>query len=223
MLERKFWLGGVPLFCLSDRAGDFRGTVLVYHGFRSHSEDQRKELTRLAQAGYLAVGVDAVDHGLRSRGDLQQLPRKAIQELVVRTAAEVPRLLDDLEELQSGLGNFAVVGTSMGGYVALRAALEEPRLCTAAPIISSPEWIEEERWSEFWPCALLLQNAGRDEYVDPEPARRLAEFLRPLYSEAPERLSYHEYPESGHFMREQDWNQVWDRVLGWLATHLSRA
>ena len=174
----------------------------------------------MADAGFLAVGVDAVEHGQRAGRDLEQLPRSEIQELVARTSAEVPRLLDDLLELQSDLGRFAIVGTSMGGYIALRAALEEPRLGAVAPIISSPEWIDPARWPDFWPSALLLQNAGRDEYVDPEPSRRLAEALEPVYAEAPQRLRYHEYPESGHFMREQDWNQVWDRVLEWLGTHL---
>ncbi len=213
-------MGGVPLLCLSNRSGGFRGTVLVYHGFRSRAEDQRKELRWLAEAGYLAVGVDAVDHGERGGRDLSDLPRGALQELVTRTAAEIPQLIDDLLELQSDLGSFAVVGTSMGGYIALRAALDEPRLRAAASIISSPEWIDETRWPDFYPCALLLQNAGRDEHVNPEPSRRLHQALKPVYAQTPERLSYHEYPESGHFMREEDWHKVWDRVLNWFKKHL---
>lgn len=43
---------------------------------------------------------------------------------------------------------------------------------------------------------LLLLNGGRDVNVRPEPARRLAALLRPLYEDAgvPGRLVHHEYP-----------------------------
>ena len=103
----------------------FRGTILVYHGFRSCIEDQRIELRWLAKAGFLAVGVDAVGHGQRGGMDLENLPSEGVRELVVRTASEIPRLLLDLEEVQPALGPFGITGTSMGGYIAYEAVLRE--------------------------------------------------------------------------------------------------
>jgi hypothetical protein len=29
-----------------------------------------------------------------------------------------------------------------------------------------------------------------------------------------------EYPDSGHFMREQDWNDLWARTVQWFERHL---
>ncbi len=58
--------------------------------------------------------------------------------------------------------------------------------------------------------------------VRPEPARRLAALLRPLYEDAgvPGRLVHHEYPEAGHFMGERDWNDLWATTLIFLTCAL---
>ncbi len=40
-------------------------TVLWFHGFRADALAHAGELERLASAGFLAVGIDAVGHGAR--------------------------------------------------------------------------------------------------------------------------------------------------------------
>ena len=74
--------------------------------------------------------------------------------------------------------------------------------------------------ARFPPRAVLLANAGRDENVPPAPARAFAAALQPYYAERPDRLRYVEYPESGHFMREGDWNELWYTAVGWFRAHL---
>ena len=51
--------------------------------------------------------------------------------------------------------------------------------------------------------------------------RRLADLLRPHYAACPERLVHLEYAHSGHFMREEDWADMWPRAVGFLAGHLT--
>ena len=45
--------------------------------------------------------------------------------------------------------------------------------------------------------------------------------LRPLYTSAPHALEYVEYPESGHFMSERDWKDVWARAAAFFEQHLA--
>jgi hypothetical protein len=35
-------------------------------------------------------------------------------------------------------------------------------------------------------------------------------------------VEHYEYPESDHMMRPQDWDDVWNRALGFLRRHLYR-
>ncbi len=40
------------------------------------------------------------------------------------------------------------------------------------------------------------------------------------YRDCPERLQHYEYPDSGHFMRESDWNLLWERTVQWFEKYL---
>ena len=71
------------------------------------------------------------------------------------------------------------------------------------------------RPQDFFPVALLSQNAARDENVPARHARALHETLAPLYAAHPEREAYLEYPESGHFMLEHEWNDLWHHTVAW--------
>jgi dienelactone hydrolase len=216
--------------------------VLLLHGLSSSKEVQQKEASSLARAGLTAVAVDAPHHGARKTPLLDAImaatgaPAHAILLRMLREAiAEIPRVVDHL--LREGYGPVGVMGISMGAFTALGATAADSRIAAAVSILGSPDWwpvkgeiddsvrpwLDEapaRRPERFPPRALLLANAGRDESVPPEPARRFAETLRPYYARFPERLRYLEYPESGHFMRETDWDDLWGNTVGWLTTHL---
>lgn len=218
--ERTMLIGQVPVLGMATHEGPYPGTILVYHGLRSCKEDLRKELYWLAEAGYLAVGVDAVGHGERRDEALQQRLlgqdwRAAFRELAKETLAELPALLDELGAMEEdNSGPLALVGISLGGYIAFAAA-GESRLRAVVPILACPELagngadIPLER---FHGTAILAVNAGQDQHV---PTATTREFMKRLGGE------YLEYPESGHFMREQDWHAAWDRILDWLQKTLS--
>ncbi len=223
-------LGEAPLLLTlpPGPAERFRGTVLVYHGLHSNKEAQRNEYPSLAAEGFLTVGVDAPGHGARAGDGV------AIHELlyVVRDAIdEVPAILDRLTDLLGErCGPFGMTGISMGAYITFGAASIEPRLQAVVPILGSPDWTRldhgvadhvlehspHRRPQAFPPTALLAMNAGRDTNVPPAPARQFVDSLRPYYESMPQRLDYIEYPESAHFMREEDWNDLWSRTVAWM-------
>ena len=198
----------------------------------SSKDQQHKELCSLAERGFLAIGVDNVGHGERRYADFDRRlggDHPAFgQELlgaVAQTAREVPQLVNSLAE--AGIVNpdkLGLVGVSMGGYIAYAAVLNEIRLKAVSVMLGSPHWWEAKADSpdnhpeRFYPTALLSQNAGRDGSVPPGYAREFHRGLAPYYAEQPSRQQYVEYPESGHFMREADWNLCWERSLNWLKT-----
>jgi alpha-beta hydrolase superfamily lysophospholipase len=207
-----------------------RGVVLFYHGFTVDKEAQLPELKALAAAGYLAIGVDAAGHGERRLADFDQHfggsdHRQRMFKLVAETVAELPAVVDALEDV--GIvqaGRLAIGGVSMGGHICYGAAVIEPRISVVTPILGSPCWprpdsphLQPER---FFPKAVLSQNAGNDTIVSPGGARALHNDLTRVYGEDSARLRYVEFPESEHEMREEDWRSARNNLVQWLGVHL---
>lgn len=207
-----------------------KGTVLFYHGLYADKDKQSKELRSLAGEGFLAVGIDNVGHGERRYQDMEEWfegPRDVADGNFIRavseTVAEIPGLIDELVAL--GLARpdrIGVAGISMGGFIAFAAPLIDRRIKVCTPILGSPTWPCRDSLEpsghpnpEYFPTALLVQNAGRDTSVSPDPAREFCKNLQSRYIPASERLRYVEFPNSGHFMDEADWAALWGNVLDW--------
>lgn len=231
--------GDIPLLLMyGRRAGKFRGTVLLYHGLGASKDSNRAELATLADRGFLAVGVDAIAHGERRATDFDHQIGQGFSTMlrwINESAREVPIIVDALGELIGpGLGKVGITGISMGGYITYASALREPRVEALVPILGCPDWSRgghpvEPNYAEtsphkspqaFTSKALLALNAGRDENVKPEHSRKFVEQLKPLFQANPQRLEYAEYPDSGHFMKENDWKHLWTRTLEWFERHL---
>ena len=118
-----------------------------------------------------------------------------------------------------GYGPFGVCGISFGAMLAYAAPQREPRLRSLAAILGDPSWCEPyEHLPAYEQVNVLAWNAGCDQHVDAAPARN---FMRHLQHTRPEgSYEYHEYPESDHFMRPQDWAQGWSRTLDWFVQTL---
>lgn len=229
----------VPICEIRPAGAAKRPAVLFYHGLGADKEVHRKEGRSLAEAGFAAILPDAPHHGARRSARLDELERadragrdRLFVPIVQEAAAEVPALLEHLSADHSAV---AIAGVSMGAYIALAAGVAEPRLAAIVSILGSPDWTPEDgvvppelaqavasdplrRRDLLVPRPLLLLNAGRDTNVLPGPARRLATALRSRYlaAGAPERLVHREYPESGHFPGERDWNDLWATTLAFL-------
>jgi uncharacterized protein len=225
------WIGGVPLLLArrEDAAPPLR-MVLWFHGFGVDKETHRKELAQLAEAGFLAVGMDAAGHGARRLPDLaerQAAPReqalRTMVGLVARTADDVPAVVRALAaEGLADAGSVAAAGVSMGGYVVYQAAVVEPSLRAAVSLLGSPQWPDGDGPHRDLPAlartALLSITAERDENVPPDAARALHRRLDEAHPQA--RHRYVELPGAVHLMSEAHWNAAMDETLHWLALHL---
>jgi uncharacterized protein len=230
--EHKMKLASTPalLVCTTTlEKAAAKGCVLFYHGLRASKEINKKELLGIARRGYLAVGLDNVGHGERLYPDFDNRfkhPNTFLDfflNMVKETAEEIPGIIDAL--IEKGLADperICVSGISMGGYITYSAVLKDKRIKAALPILGSPRWRSSlpdsphSHPDKFFPVALFSQNAGKDESVPPGFAREFHEHLVPYYRKAPERLCYREYPNSGHFMQEDEWNALWNNALDWL-------
>lgn len=216
-----------------------RGTVLFYHGFGGNKEKIEAHPVSLAQAGFLVISLDAVGHGQRRYPHFTELfnderwarePEATEADyltIVRQTAAEVPRIIDELlfcgwaQPERLGIG-----GISMGGEITYAAIVNESRLRVATPILGSPEW--ELPWPEsphrhverFFPVALFSQAAAADEAVPARYIRAFHEQLTPLYATAPERLCYLEYPDVGHGLSPHLWETSRQRMVAWIERFL---
>ncbi|SCG77938.1 MFS transporter [Micromonospora inositola] len=135
--------GGVRTRCLE--AGDENAPAVVFlHGTGGHAEAFVRNLEPFAEAGYRAVAIDMLGHGLTDKPtgcgyDLDDYARHLLA------------LMDQL-----GPRPVHLVGESLGGGVAMRAAILAPhRVATVVTVVGGglgpvPATPEEERgWSRM--------------------------------------------------------------------------
>lgn len=198
-------------------AGRLRASVILLHGYAARAETQRGDGAAFVDEGIEVVLPDAPGHGDREDGRLARIaalpePQRmaAILAIAREWVAELPALAARCRE--RGAERVGVVGVSMGGFAAL-GALAEPGLFDAvAAVLAAPALVDPARMPDVRP-PLLLGLAGRDAAVPPAAGRRFAHDYG---------AELHEYPESGHFMRGEDWCDLWGRIGDFLRRHLAR-
>jgi uncharacterized protein len=230
-------IAGVPALVRSGRSPEVaaeRGTVLYYHGFSGNKERCEPYLTALAEAGFLAVSLDAAGHGERRLADFDvifnderwdadfEATETDFLTLIDDTAAEVPAVLDDLVARGwARADRTGVCGRSLGGNISYAAVLADRRLCAAVSVVGSPEWTLPRAHSphrhpdRFFPAAILSQNAEHDEYVPAGPVRDFHARLETWYAREPERIEYVEYPDAGHFLTPELNADSCRRLVAW--------
>lgn len=228
--EQPLHIDDIPtllVFPHDPREAAAHGTILHYHGLFSRKEEGKKELYSLAKQGYLAIGIDNVGHGERveSEENFPGNPEANYLAKVTETIQEIPGLVSRLVELGLAKPNqIGICGISMGGFIAFGSVLVEPRIKVCAPILGSPHWkhsLSPHRYPErFSTISLLAQNAARDESVPPHYARDFMVRLKKNFSRHATRLQYREFPKSGHFMDEGEWDELWENVLNWFQKYL---
>jgi uncharacterized protein len=231
---------GLACFTGAPEACAQRGTVLVYHGFGQSKDACAPVLQRLASAGFLAIGIDAIGHGERRYADFAtRFPplapdlvgntdiEAAFLEVVRASAHEIPGLIDTLIARGWVCSNrIGIAGHSFGGFVTYAAVVLDKRIQAAAAVVGSPEW--KLPWPDsphravdrFFPTAILSQTAGQDTQAPPDCVYALHQRLAPYYERAPERLRHIEYPNSAHNLSAADWDAAWQCVLMWFELFL---
>lgn len=217
-IERRV-LAGIP--CLIERPLDPpRGLVLVYHGVTASKEGNLGIFTRMVEAGWLVVLPDAVGHGERREASLTPETlgyRNFLRLCAVRTALEAHGLIDASHETFGQLPT-AVVGISMGGFVAHYLALREKRVGQVVVISSEGVWDEPEvtvplarRFVEAHrpvlhaeqapPTRLLLLHGEADAVFPPPLHEATVAAYRRAYEQAgqADRFTARLYPGTGHY------------------------
>jgi len=236
--KQRLKLGHVPTLLVyrnNRKTAAGKGCILFYHGLGASKDSQVKELQDLADHGFLVVGIDNVGHGERRypdfdkrfSGDSADVERE-LQAAVLESAREIPVIIGQLRQKRLIVrGKIGIAGISMGGFIVYTAIALVSELRVAASILGSPKWRIDQPESPhyhlgaFSSIRLLSQNAGRDQAVPPQHARLFHQRLKEHYPDYEERYEYIEYPRSGHFMREDDWDTCWTRAIGWFERHFS--
>jgi uncharacterized protein len=226
-------IGDVPLlaaYTTSPEESARRGTVLLYHPLGADKSLHAGDLERLAAAGFLALGIDAIAHGERRTPDAYARFGggwlEAMRHVVTATADEIPALLDALEARRwASRGRIGIAGVSLGGFVAYGAAIADRRIVAAVCISAAPFWGDDPRSphlhpERFFPLALLSVTGGADPIVPPAPARALHEALAPHYAAAPERERYVELPGEPHRMTPAGWDRARAEAQAWFGRFL---
>lgn len=226
-------IAGVPVLIATpadsaiDGRSRRRSAVLWMHGFRADALAHAAELERCAALGFVAVGVDAVDHGRRASPQLlDRLQRSASGALPVMldvmeaTVNELPALIDALVvDFGVDRDRVSLVGISMGGFLAYRAIAAGIPLRRVVALLASPEWPGDtsahRSRSAFYDVALLSITAEHDVSVPPEAVFRLHASLE----SAPARAAAHRHHVlrgAGHLTTASQWDEAMQETMAWL-------
>lgn len=231
----RWFAGGVPLVTVR-AAGEPvpRPAVVIYHRFAGEKTDDLLRLALpLADMECVAVLPEAALHGERAPHDFARRREHDRDGLFVEALAATTGEAEGILEWVAGREEvdperLAVVGTSMGGAVALSLAcrkLSHPLRAAVAlmPAVPGPGSAVRQRAVYETPDARLcfptplLMIHGTADYLAPYPnARHFYDELAPTYSEAPERLRFIDMPGD-----ERRVGTYWiEETLSWLGRFL---
>ncbi|MCM8596871.1 S9 family peptidase [Accumulibacter sp.] len=206
-----------------------RPVVLWFHGFTADKGTHRPELELFADAGFLAIGVDAAGHGERRLVDFEQClagppeqRHRLFLSLIAQTVAEVPAIIDGLPQ-NADAQRIAVGGVSMGACIVYGAIAADCRIRVAAALLGSPAWSAAGGGPPPRPGllpALLSITAECDDVVPPAAARAMHEELASHSRSGREFVKYREIRGAGHMLDPRDWDQAVHEVSAWFSTHL---
>ena len=224
---------GVPVLIATpstpsaERPAPLRPVVLWMHGFRADALAHAADLERCAALGFVAVGVDAVDHGARSSPLLiERLQRSASGALPVMldvmeaTVRELPALIEALvAEYGVDRDRVSLVGISMGAFLAYRAVTAGVPLRAVVAMLGSPEWPSDtsahRSLSAFRAVSLLSITAEHDVSVPPAAVYRLHDALDAMPGPATAHGHY-ELRGSGHLTNAAQWAEALAETMAWM-------
>jgi alpha-beta hydrolase superfamily lysophospholipase len=232
MHYESYFIGdGIELQGLQGGDTNSDSVIIVLHGLAVYKEVHATEVSRLNSKGYFAVAFDAPHHGSRGDGWMDVLRHSQKYEQQQMMVANVLQQAQEVSELVKQFQNWGkkvcVCGISMGGYVtyALLRMKHKPELF--APFLANPDFragkysslppglLEQSGPADYiekvYPSSLFMVNGGADTVVDATGAREFFGRLQKHYRHFPEKIEYHEYPESNHLMRPEDWFDAWDK------------
>lgn len=146
----------IPVHWLEPTIKVARKLVIWLHGFTESHADVVQNLRELAEAGYVALTIDPVDHGERSRYPHEETTIDPAEgsfvaetdgklyrhfwSIEAETAVAIPPLIDWAIAELGVAPEIGIGGKSMGGDIALVAAGLDERITAVAACIATPDW-----------------------------------------------------------------------------------
>ena len=218
---------GIPLLIAEPEASVYPLPVVFWcHGFRADALAHAAELEQCAARGFLAVGIDAIDHGARHSDDLTVRLEAAADgalpvmlDLVTRGVGELPRLIDRLADTRRiDRNRVSLVGISMGAFLGYGAIAGGVPLRSVVALLGSPEWPDarspHRSIDAFRDLSLLSITAEHDTHVPPGPTNRFHVDLAMRYPMG--RHRYHVLRGAGHLTSGDQWREAMDETMTWL-------
>lgn len=140
-------------------------------------------------------------------------------DLVARGVSELPALIDALAT-SHGIDRkrVALVGISMGAFLAYHAVACAVPLRSVVALLGSPEWPDERsphaRLEAFRHVSLLSITAEHDTHVPGAPVHRLHLNLAIRHPTSIHR--YHVLRGAGHLTSGAEWDDAMHATLAWL-------
>lgn len=123
MIAYPFALGDQQTRVLEQGTGP--KTVVLIHGLGARADRWRRNIGSLADAGYRCIALDLPGHGFASKSAAFDFNARSC-------AALISGLMDDL-----GVDRAALVGTSMGGYIAAHITCAQPERVEALALVGT--------------------------------------------------------------------------------------
>jgi len=132
--------GGIPAL-LFYHEGPQKPTILCQHGLTGSKEQMLATCIKLADSGFLAVAMDARNHGERGdpefwqklRGNLPMFLFSTMQQ----TAHDVTTVIDYLEERpEAEPESVGMMGVSMGGFITILSTTLDRRIKAAVSVVA---------------------------------------------------------------------------------------
>lgn len=125
--------------------GSSMPVVFCQHGLLGDKRHMLSTCLRLADSGFLAVAMDARDHGERMKPRFWQRLQGNMPSfffpILLGTAKDVGAVIDYLEgRIEADIGRVGMMGVSMGGFITVIAVSLEKRIKVAASVLAGANY-----------------------------------------------------------------------------------
>lgn len=195
--------------------------VLVLHAWWGLNETIKTVCTRLAAAGFVAFAPDLYHGQVAATIAESEVLSGTVDANYQQVKAEIVEAAQFLHERAAPSDQgLAVIGFSLGAFFALALANEAPEQVRSVVLFYGTEGTMGSDFNASQ-ADYLGHFAANDEYEPASNVELLAESLR----RAGRALTFHTYPETGHWFFEPDVVQAynpsaarlaWERTLAFL-------
>jgi dienelactone hydrolase len=218
-------IAGVPALVAVPQDVSGAPVVLWFHGFRADALAHAGELERCAALGWLAIGVDAVDHGARRATDLDERVVRdgalaVLRQQVDATIDELPAVLGEAtRRWPVNAQRVTTVGVSMGAMLVYRAVRRGVPSRAAVALLGTPEWPDQATVPVLREdVALLSITAEHDVNVSPRATAALHAALDERGGAVPPHR-HHVLRGEGHLTSAPAWEEAMQATRAWMVAH----